>query len=133
MKKHVGFTGTRRGMTDRQIGRLSEALITLKSEGFSIFHHGDCIGADEEAHDVAVRLGYTVVVHPPNDSRARAFKPSSADLPEKPYLARNHDIVDACAVLLAAPVSSVEELRSGTWATVRYSKKTGTIVKLVLP
>jgi len=42
--------------------------------------------------------------------------------PAKPYLERNHDIVDATDYLIFAPKTRHEQLRSGTWATYRYAK-----------
>lgn len=44
--------------------------------------------------------------------------------PAKPYLERNKDIAnEGIDGLIAAPSGWVEELRSGTWATVRYARK----------
>lgn len=40
-------------------------------------------------------------------------------------LARNRRIVAAVDVLIAAPETDREELRSGTWATIRYARAAG--------
>jgi len=116
----VGFTGTRLGMTSEQARRIEELLIELRA---TELHHGDCRGADAQAHDIAWRLGLNVVIHPPVNPRMRAFCPGPCR-PAKDYLERDHDIVDECEVLLATP-RGPEELRSGTWATVRYARKIG--------
>jgi hypothetical protein len=93
------------------------------------FHHGDCVGADAEADDLIAQIGgCKIVIHPPDNPRKRAFKtryPGRIVLPAKPYLMRNHDIVDATDILIAAPKTNEEELRSGTWATIRYAMKQG--------
>jgi hypothetical protein len=49
----IGFTGTRRGMTVAQRKTLRSLLLT----GSGKLHHGDAIGADAEAHDIAIALG----------------------------------------------------------------------------
>lgn len=125
----VGFTGTQQGMTEQQKTQLR---ITLQAyavgypEAYHVLRHGDCTGADNEAHWIALSLGYDVIVHPPVNSSKRAWQdagPHVIVLPPRDYLARNHDIVDACDVLLAAPSTPYERLRSGTWATVRYARK----------
>lgn len=117
----IGFTGTRKGMTERQKAHLWEYLDRYCDE----FHHGDCIGADAEAHDIAWDLGIRVVIHPCDLETQRAYKIGSVTLPVKPPLERNKDIVEACELLLAAPSTTEEELRSGTWATIRYAKRCG--------
>lgn len=121
----IGFTGTQRGMTNSQKRKLGELLVSLHA---TEFHHGDCIGADEQADAIARSLGIVPDIHPPNDDKKRAFchrrGPSRMHDPE-PYLVRNKHIVNACDRLIAAPQTLVEELRSGTWSTVRYAKKTG--------
>jgi hypothetical protein len=43
----------------------------------------------------------------------------------KPPLARDRDIVNAVEFLIAAPKSDDQTLRSGTWTTIRYARKTG--------
>ena len=73
----IGFTGTREGMTDRQKTALRELLASYPG---AILHHGDAIGADAEAHDIAVALGCAVVIHPPENERQRAFKPAAGSV-----------------------------------------------------
>jgi len=122
----LGFTGTRSGMTDRQKVNLSRVLNTHTIDEF---HHGDCVGADAEAHDIAESMDLYIVVHPPIDPKLRAWKAGNEMRDEKPYIERNHNIVDETINLFAAPSTNHEVTRSGTWATVRYmrSKKVGSL------
>ncbi len=119
---HVGFTGTQKGLTHRQSQELALRLQELPLG--STFHHGDCVGADAEAHDIARRLSYNkVVIHPPINFHKRAWCSGTVVRPPKPYLERNHDIVDASDILIVCPAQQQEVQRSGTWATIRYAKK----------
>lgn len=134
-----GFTGTRVGMTSDQLEIISTILnFVVVME----FHHGDCVGADQQADAIACTRYHDIriKIHPPENPRYRAYcqkihfrKGLHEVLPEKPYLGRNSDIVDACDVLIAAPRTVGEELRSGTWATVRYARKIGKMIMLVYP
>jgi len=118
----VGFTGTQRGMSEFQ--RISfEAGLRFMFEPDSEFHHGDCIGADEQAQSIAMRLGFIIHIYPPIDPKKRAFCNGPHIMVPKPYLERNHDIVDATDILIATPGEAIEQLRSGTWATIRYARK----------
>jgi len=133
---NVGFTGTQSGMVLPQHERLMHILEDLDSPGMGIaeFHHGDCIGADAEAHDIALHLGIAIILHPPDNEDKRAFcKDSSGDRLPKPYLVRNREIVDACDIILACPKGPVEELRSGTWFTIRYAKSLKKPVWVIRP
>ena len=125
----VGFTGTQKGMTARQKTDFADWLPRLDALQF---HHGDCIGADAEAHDVADDLGVVTVIHPPIIMVKRAFKDGDTILPSKEYLERNHDIVEVADILIACP-SGPEELRSGTWATIRYAMKRGVNTLILYP
>ena len=129
----VGFTGTGKGMTLHQKDGVGTYLKFLKDAGVDTFHHGDCTGADSEAHDIAKAIGYNIVVHPPEDKKSRAFKAGGFVMPPEKYLDRNHTLVDASSILVAAPKEKTEKLRSGTWATIRYARKTGTPVKMIYP
>lgn len=125
----VGFTGTREGMTKPQQHRVAGILCWI---GVTHFMHGDCVGADEQSHDLARMVGARIRVHPPIESGLRAHCRADVTAPARPYLDRNRDIVDNCRVLIAAPAGP-ETLRSGTWATVRYARRIGKPVIVVMP
>jgi hypothetical protein len=129
----LGFTGTQLGMTWFQIQTILDMF--RYQDKFTAVHHGDCLGADQQMHHLALLAGLKVVIHPPQDPRKRAYC-SGANvtvLDAFPYLIRNHDIVDACHELVATPKTHVEELRSGTWATIRYARKVGKPVHIIEP
>jgi hypothetical protein len=96
-------------------------------------HHGDCIGGDAAADEIARQYGIRRVIHPPENPSKRARCAGEVILPEKAYLDRNHDIVDVSDVLVACPKGMMEEQRSGTWATVRYARKLGRKVMILFP
>ena len=125
----VGFTGSRKGITDAQAGVLRILLADVYE-----FHHGDCVGADEAAHDIVREDGSCwIVAHPCRYHSLRAFTACDEVLPPKAPLQRNHDIVDAVGHMLACPNTEAEVWRSGTWATIRYARKTGTALTVVYP
>jgi len=130
---HVGFTGTKEGMTIAQLTRFTDVIFVLamasvvtseKRYGhYLAFHHGDCVGADAEAHDIVHRTTNAYIyIHPPTNDAYQAHKIGNFNHPPKPYLERNHDIVDESNILIATPGQMQEKLRSGTWATIRYAK-----------
>lgn len=116
----VGFTGTRNGMNDQQAYMLGALLEELK---VTELHHGDCNGADAQAHFLATSRNIRVVLHPPANDRERAHLEAecAAVRAPLPYLVRNRNIVIETEVLIATPSTVRETLRSGTWATVRYA------------
>jgi hypothetical protein len=128
----IGFTGTRDGMTGKQ--RASVALIMqdvlARAVGEGITdrsaHHGDCVGADAEFHEL-VRLrpvpwAITMVVHPGPAGRLSAGCGWPAERrPRLPFMERNANIVAESTVMIAAPVGMTEE-RSGTWATINMAR-----------
>jgi len=123
----VGFTGSRKGLNASQLRKIREYLDT---EQITEVHHGDCVGADAAFHKIALSLDKKIVIHPPNSPKMR-FKGVGEVLPAKPFLDRNKDIVRASDVMIACPESSEEVLRSGTWTTIRFAKKTNTALVLL--
>lgn len=128
---HVGFTGSRLGMSALQLKELRSWM--ADHAGRFVFHHGDCVGADAEAHALALVYAAEVVVHPPDRSTLRAFTNlDPADIPvtvrtQEPYLARNRAIVDETALLIAA----VARGSRGTRHTVSYARRAGKPVILL--
>jgi len=135
----VGFTGTQKGMTDSQKLIFDAVIIELDSIGFAEFHHGDCVGADKDAHDSVLALAkyldspVKTVLHPPKKKAKRAF--CSADESRKPlsYLARNQEIVNSVDIIVATPAEKKEIVRSGTWATIRRARKQDKPVLIINP
>lgn len=141
MDVKVGVTGSRQGMEYWQKRKFQRYLLHFK---FIEFHHGDCIGVDEETHDVVRQRdpNIPIIIHPPLNSHYRAYcghlggnlvDHKTIILPEAEYIQRNHNIVDACDILIAIPKEQHEVVRSGTWATVRYAIKQEKPVRLILP
>ena len=128
----IGFTGTRRGMTEFQKQSLEDKLRQMKRD-FVWFHHGSCLGSDLEAHRIARQLGYKIALHPPADKYCAAELRSDSDYVyfDAEYLTRDREIVNQSTFLIAAPKKMIEERRSGTWFTVRYARSVGKHVHIL--
>ena len=131
----IGFTGARNGITPIQ-QRIGMKILNdiWNKETIDEAHHGDCLGADAWFHSIiSVFFEQTkVVIHPPDRKKHRAFCKGGSREP-KPYLTRNHDIVDETDTLLAMSGTDDEIMRSGTWATIRYARKVGKSIVIVFP
>ena len=108
----VGFTGTRTGMSEEQRDQFCLMLACFRSKNMNVFHYGAHadveLKADVEAATIAGgEMGFELEPH----CASRGGE-----------LVRNRDIVAAVDVLIAAPLVDKEELRSGTWATIRYAR-----------
>lgn len=124
----IGFTGNRYG-----ISPIQEEQIKLILDNYNdiIVSHGDCVGSDTDFHKLCVNyremhLDKKIIIHiyPPNNPQLRAFNKGDVLMKEKPYLERNLDIVRNSDILLACPIDkNKEELRSGTWSTIRQARK----------
>ncbi len=131
----IGFTGTRNGMT-----RLQRAFV-LRAIGqchVTEVHHGACIGADKDFHNIALLLKAPIIIHPGVNKNgycySRASCPNAKEVkPEKFFLDRDKDIVNSVDLLIATPKGHKEELRSGTWATVRYAREKNKHLLVVFP
>lgn len=126
---NVGFTGTQRGMTPQQYQTVWELLYERSGE----FHEGDCIGADAQAAFLAREASFRIVCHPPINESKRAFFPADETWPAAPYLDRNKTIVNRSREMIATPGEVEEQLRSGTWSTIRYAKRLGCPLSIVFP
>jgi hypothetical protein len=124
---HIGFTGTRKGATGRQIAELQYYWHNLRlgyPEREIWLHHGAARGADAEAWTIAFRLGFKIWIHPSDVPGERSYAYADrCDEPEAP-LARNKTIVQASTyIMYACPFEMNEQRRGGTWATIRYAKQ----------
>lgn len=132
-----GFTGTQKGMTAAQ----RKAVLAILQSAHEL-HHGDCVGADHDAHRIARLLNHRrhggvfmirIWVHPPDNSAKRAFSKGDIHMPPAPYRTRNEAIVRSSEVLIACPGNFVEEQRSGTWMTVRIAEREHVPITIVWP
>jgi hypothetical protein len=130
----IGFTGTREQLTEIQRRRLSLALSAFLETAYE-FHHGDCIGADATAHQLALEYDYQVIIHPPTKSDLRAWCSGEGVWFRTPknYISRNQKIVDETDILFATPYQKEEQPRGGTWSTIRYAKSKGKRVLIIFP
>jgi len=129
----VGFTGTHHGMSMAQVEQVRELIVDLVPE---VFSHGDCVGADAQAHDIvrAVRGAKCRIDIYPSESRGmRAFKRGDFTAPAAPSLVRNMMIVRNSAVMIATPYEPDEQLRGGTWSTIRKARTRRVPIYIVLP
>lgn len=133
MSIRVGFTGTSSEVPPDQLRALLRVWEQLHDA--IELHHGDCIGADAQAHVLWMQKGdRRVVIHPPENPLKRAWCTGGVQLPPAPYLARNRAIVEATDVLCACPHEREgEALRSGVWATVRHARKLRRPVAILRP
>lgn len=143
----MSFTGTQRGMTKFQKEELAKRLI-----GCSELCNGACIGADEEAIEIALKEGIRIFHLYPSyivNKQSAVVKAGSTmgeykEFELEPWgkirikieqtaapLTRNLKIINESEVLIACPKEHKHTLRSGTWATIRkawHAKKRVVII-----
>ena len=109
---NIGFTGSRKGITQTQVDKIKAVLIQHHA---SHIHHGDCLCADTSFHQIGESLNHlSISIHPPDKKDLRSFcspRGNGKCHPEKPFLKRNHDIVDSCDLLIACPETNQEVQR----------------------
>lgn len=122
----IGFTGTREGMTYEQKRTLASLLSYYRAHNNAEeFHHGNCIGSDDEAAIIADQISYVTVAHPSNLVEYTGNYVSDIICPRRPPLKRNHDIVKACDMMIATPKEYFEptvKRGQGTWSAIRFSR-----------
>ncbi len=126
----VGITGTRSGMNDSQLAAVFDFL---QDADIVEFHHGDCVGVDIEAADIAKYHAIKTVCHPPIKDELRGFHKSDEFREPLSYFARNRKIVDGVDLLLVVPYQNARQETGGTWYTHDYAIKTGVPVKIIYP
>lgn len=141
------ITGTREGGTAAQCATLERVMEKLaqraiQDEVTPWWVHGDCIGIDSLSHGFA-RKHFHIAIYPSDsaEEKNRAFCEriigfghlgGHSYLP-RPSLVRNRLMVDISIVLVALPKTEGEELRSGTWATIRYARSIKTPHLIIWP
>jgi hypothetical protein len=128
----LGFTGTQQGMTPEQAAAL---MLVIPRLAPARARHGDCIGADAEFHLACLTHNVPVYLHPPTIPAKRAFCTLGVSwcAAPLPYLDRNREIVVGSDWMVATPKGTVEELRSGTWSTIRFARKRKTPLLIIFP
>lgn len=142
----IGVTGTKTGMKHRQQESFKFLLRCLKATYDEVeLHHGDCIGSDAQADKFARELGCRIVIHPPINTKNQANCAQQGDkvCEPKEYGERDYDIVDETEILVATPTFGqifvgkisiyTERVRSGTWMTIRYARKSATMIFILEP
>ena len=132
----IGFTGTRLGITEEQkksIGGLILGMAVTPDE----FHHGDCIGADSDAHDIVRALSkkIKIIIHPPKKEGLRAFKKGDETRQPLGYYERDRNIVKNANMVIAAVKEKDVSVpgNGGTWYTINYALSHYMPVKIILP
>lgn len=122
----LGITGNRGRITGYQYKQMRELI---EDPAVLAIRHGDCKGADEISHGIALAAGKHIFIHPPLDKRYRAFCTGPPEqvtiLKQRPYLWRNTDIVMESHRIAAFPGTAKEVLRSGSWTTIRRARANG--------
>lgn len=101
----------------------------------SVFVHGDCIGADEQAHDIVHELfpSCEFEIFPTGNPVWRAFKTGTVVHDSMPALVRNSRIVSLSEMMVATPLEAEEMRYGGTWSTVRKAVEQKKPLHLILP
>lgn len=124
----LGFSGTQKGMTEPQMEEVWNIIVAsslIFSDKINA-HHGLCVGADYQFHTICHAWSIPIIGHPPiNKSKVAKFNMLEFAYlwDDKEYLDRNTDIVDCSTSFIGAPGEFEEQLRSGTWSTIRKAKR----------
>jgi hypothetical protein len=128
----LGFTGTQKGWTTEQAYSAEYAIECLRKD-FLWMNNEGCIGSDAQAAHLWQSKGGFIYLHPPILETKRAFiQAEQTGLPLS-YLERNEIIISMSSCLLATPGEMTEQLRSGTWSTVRYARRSRISIVFVYP
>jgi len=137
----LGFTGTRTHMTHNQMFNLAIILEDYKNKflisSIEEFHNGCCEGSDNISNYIIKAISPLTKIHwhPPIDKKyvKKCYVKPDIVYKDKPYLERNKCIVDKTEHLIAIPKGFNEEVRSGTWATIRYARLKKKPIIIIFP
>jgi len=122
-------------MSAKQLERLFEVWSVLRPD---IVTNGCCDGADRQLHSVAAAQDIATEFFPSNPEQ-REWAESVQNVMEvvhriEPPLKRNRSMVSTGRRgLVAAPYTTSEITRSGTWATVRYARNINRPIWIIYP
>lgn len=126
----IGMTGNRDGISEEAVKSFHSFI--LRNKQITSLSHGDCVGADETSHHIAVYHGLKTIIHPPIKTDLRAYCEGNIIHKPKGYFARNRDIVDTTKLLCGFPKINTET-KGGTWYTINYAKNRNSPLKIFWP
>lgn len=130
----IGFIGSPNGMTAGQAALVREIFLASKTYvPVMQFHHCDRVGADEEAHTIAVELKLVTVSHPHTAALYRARLMSNDVRPAWPALRATLDVVEETELIIAAPFPGAEAMMVDTWDMVFEARKRKKGVLIIAP
>ena len=130
----VGFTGTRNGMSAEQLEGVKRILEILSQKLDFVGLHGDCIGADADFDSMCKEVESKTRIRPCTFENIRAYCESEEISEPKRPMQRNRDIVADANIMIACPPNDVEIKKgSGTWATIKFSRKAKKLLFIVFP
>lgn len=131
----VGFTGTQAGMTWQQKHEVQQRIHIWKHHDRRDVRaiHGDCVGADADFDEICAKEGVPRECRPSNIKEKRANTGAREIAPPWPPLDRNKFIVFDATCMIACPKTMEEEMRSGTWMTIRFCRRMKRALLLVWP
>lgn len=129
----ITFAGSRIGISHAQLDTIKNLLDQLKVSSDDIALHGCCTGADTDIHHICQKKDMTIVGYPAFADQYQLAEECDKRMPQMSPLKRNHAMVNRCTLVIAAPGTQKEQLRSGTWATIRYCKKLKKPLHVVYP
>lgn len=122
----LGISGSRNGLSKSQ----EEYLINfVKNNNIKEFHHGDCVGVDEQSHKIIENYSPNtkIIVHPPDKDILRKFCQGYQIRKPLSYLNRNKKIVEDSDYILTFPSPDSK----GTWHVISYAKSQNKLGEIV--
>jgi hypothetical protein len=141
----IGFTGTREGLTNQQLGwlvtLLEEQAAAARNGVVTQIHHGACEGADLAVHKACLDMEIPVHVWPPTNPKHTAPQclqphPLVTVHHFMPYLVRDREIVRTTAGLIVLPKHDAKPDRmawGGTWYTEDFAERMNKPVIICYP